>query len=169
MQAQYWKCLRGLGAQERPYTLQTGLFDIPADVLGPMTASGLTEAAIDASDPSSREASPGIGSDRGGRSAEGVGGNVSPRSGVGSAHSLERSMRRSKLPRRQYGKSCRRWHMLQSLHLAVVKSFLKQQRRRQHMRRGGGGGGGNGNGVPAMIGYTAERPRSANAAATAQQ
>ena len=55
---------------------------------------------------------------------------ISPRSAA-AAHSLERSLRRNKLARGQCGKSSRRWHMLQSLHLAVVKSFLKKQRRQR--------------------------------------
>lgn len=72
-----------------------------------------------------------------GRRAEEEGGFLSPRSG-GGPHSLERSLRRNKLARRQCGKSSRRWHMLQSLHMAVVKSFLKKQRRRRQRLRSGG-------------------------------
>ena len=58
--------------------------------------------------------------DGSGREAGGEGWHASPRCGGGGLHSLERSLRHNKLPRGQCGKSSRRWHMLQSLHVAAL-------------------------------------------------
>ena len=147
-QSKYWKCLQGLAAQPsgtRPLLDALSAFgDAPfGAVAGAGFASfGALPAANDA-----------------GRQAEEEGGLLSPRSAAGS-HSLERSLRRNKLARGQCGKSSRRWHMLQSLHLAVVKSFLKKQRRRRRLRGSGG--------APALNGGT-DRARGAPDAAEAPE
>jgi len=73
-------------------------------------------------------------------------GPLSPRSPHGleprSPHSVERALRRNKLARVYRGKSSRRWAVMESLHLAVVKTYLKSQRRyrARHSSHGSGGG-----------------------------
>jgi hypothetical protein len=60
--------------------------------------------------------------------------------------SLERALRRNKLARVYRGKSSRRWAVMESLHLAVVKSYLKSQRRHRIRHHGGHHNGHTGNG-----------------------
>ena len=58
-----------------------------------------------------------------------------------SPHSVERALRRNKLARVYRGKSSRRWAVMESLHLAVVKTYLKSQRRYRARPSHGSGGG----------------------------
>ena len=120
MQAKYWKCLRGLTVQPASGAL---LPNTSVDLFSPPYGSTLSHVAVEAiSNCVANNAMP----------SDDPQPLVSPRAGPsGLPHSLERSLRRNKLARAKGGKSSRRWHMLQTLHLAVVKSFLKKQRRQR--------------------------------------
>jgi len=127
-QASYWRCLRNV-LSPPPQLPEPHFNGLVPTLNGVSVGSGF--GAIG-------------GPARGPADQRGHGGPLSPRSPHGleprSPHSVERALRRNKLARVYRGKSSRRWAVMESLHLAVVKTYLKSQRRYRARHSHGSGG-----------------------------